>query len=52
MSPSIRRFATSLPPSPDLYDLQHQAGTQEVMTYLDADGVRGSVSYLPPDVAG
>jgi 4-hydroxyphenylacetate 3-monooxygenase len=31
-----------------LYDLQHQAGTQEVMTYLDPDGVRGSVSYLPP----
>jgi aromatic ring hydroxylase len=31
-----------------LYDLQHAAGTQEAMTYLDADGVRGSVSYLPP----
>jgi len=32
----------------ELYDLQHQAGTQEVMTYLDPDGVRGSTSYLPP----
>ena len=31
-----------------LYDLQHQAGAQAVMTYLDPDGVRGSVSYLPP----
>ena len=37
----VRTFA-------DLYDLQHQAATQDVMTYLDADGVRGSVSYLPP----
>jgi aromatic ring hydroxylase len=37
----VRTFA-------DLYDLQHQAATQDAMTYLDADGVRGSVSYLPP----
>ena len=32
----------------ELYDLQHQAGTQEVMTYLDPYGVRGSTSHLPP----
>ena len=32
----------------DLYDLQHQAPTRDVMTYLDADGLRVSVSYLPP----
>ena len=31
-----------------LYDLQHQAATREIMTYVDPDGVRGSVSYLPP----
>ena len=31
-----------------LYDLQHQAATREIMTYVDLDGVRGSVSYLPP----
>ena len=32
----------------ELYDLQHQAATREIMTYVDPDGVRGSVSYLPP----
>ncbi len=32
----------------DLYDLQHRAPTQDVMTYLDEDGVRSSVSYMPP----
>lgn len=37
----VRTFA-------DLYDLQHQAATQDVMTYVDPDGVHGSVSYLPP----
>ena len=31
-----------------LYDLQHQTATREIMTYVDPDGVRGSVSYLPP----
>ena len=37
----VRTFA-------DLYDLQHRAPTQDLMTYVDEDGVRGSVSYLPP----
>ena len=32
----------------ELYDLQHQAATREIMTYVDPDGVCGSVSYLPP----
>lgn len=32
----------------ELYDLQHQAPTQDVMTYVDEDGVRGSLSYLAP----
>ena len=32
----------------DLYDLQHQAATRDVMTYVDDDGVRGSISYMPP----
>jgi aromatic ring hydroxylase len=32
----------------DLYDQQHRAPTQELMTYVDEDGVRGSISYLPP----
>jgi len=37
----VRAFA-------DLYDQQHRAPTQELMTYVDEDGVRGSISYLPP----
>ena len=37
----VRTFA-------DLYDLQHRAPTQDLMTYVDDDGVRGSISYLPP----
>jgi aromatic ring hydroxylase len=37
----VRTFAA-------LYDLQHQAPTRDLMTYVDEDGVRGSVSYLPP----
>ena len=37
----VRTFA-------ELYDLQHDAPTQSVMTYVDDEGVRGSVSYLPP----
>ena len=37
----VRTFA-------DLYDQQHRAPTQELMTYVDEDGVRGSISYLPP----
>jgi aromatic ring hydroxylase len=32
----------------DLYDQQHRAPTQDLMTYVDEDGVRGSISYLPP----
>jgi aromatic ring hydroxylase len=32
----------------DLYDLQHRTPTQDLMTYVDEDGVRGSISYLPP----
>lgn len=31
-----------------LYDLQHREPTRDAMTYLDDDGVRSSVSYLPP----
>lgn len=41
-------FANVIRTIADLYDLQHQSPTQDVMTYVDADGVRGSVSYLPP----
>jgi aromatic ring hydroxylase len=37
----VRTFA-------DLYDQQHRTPTQELMTYVDEDGVRGSISYLPP----
>jgi 4-hydroxyphenylacetate 3-monooxygenase oxygenase component len=37
----VRTFA-------DLYDLQHRSPTKELMTYVDDEGVRGSVSYLPP----
>jgi aromatic ring hydroxylase len=32
----------------ELYDLQHAAATRDTMTYVDADGVCGSISYLPP----
>jgi 4-hydroxyphenylacetate 3-monooxygenase oxygenase component len=32
----------------DLYDLQHRAPTQNLMTYVDEDGVRVSASYLAP----
>jgi 4-hydroxyphenylacetate 3-monooxygenase oxygenase component len=32
----------------DLYDLQHQPGTQDVMTCVDDTGARSSVSYMPP----
>jgi 4-hydroxyphenylacetate 3-monooxygenase oxygenase component len=32
----------------DLYDLQHQDATRDLMTYVDEDGVRGSISYMPP----
>lgn len=31
-----------------LYDLQCAPGTQEVMTYLQPNGLRASYSYLPP----
>ena len=31
-----------------LYDLQHRAPTKDVMTYVDEDGARGSISYMPP----
>jgi 4-hydroxyphenylacetate 3-monooxygenase oxygenase component len=32
----------------ELYDLQHAPATRDVMTYVDEDGVRASISYLPP----
>lgn len=31
-----------------LYDLQHQPATRDAMTYVDEDGVRSSISYMPP----
>jgi aromatic ring hydroxylase len=41
-------FANVVRTLADLYDQQHRAPTQELMTYVDEDGVRGSISYLPP----
>jgi 4-hydroxyphenylacetate 3-monooxygenase len=31
-----------------LYDLQHHDATRDRMTYVDEDGVRASISYMPP----
>ena len=41
-------FANVVRTIADLYDLQHRAPTQDVMTYVDDDGVRSSISYMPP----
>ena len=41
-------FANVVRTLADLYDQQHRAPTQELMTYVDENGVRGSISYLPP----
>jgi aromatic ring hydroxylase len=41
-------FANVVQTIADLYDLQHRTPTQDVMTYVDDDGVRSSISYLPP----
>ena len=45
-------FANVVRTIADLYDLQCQPATQDTMTYLDGEGVRASVSYLPPTSPG
>ena len=47
-SRNIRLSPTSSAPSPISTICSTRSPTQDVMTYVDGDGVRSSVSYMPP----